>query len=990
MTLLAMLCFAGNVTAEETVVGTYAMTIQPTTMAGEKTQATATIKVEVKNDGDNYWVVEAGETNYFKGQKAPFTYNAETKLATFAQTCVGSTTDAAFAETPHLWSAAFVYNAAGFTEPQPEYAATFDTETGFVFGEDGGLAWYGSDSETTFNPASVYAAFYVLSDVKKGDTSIEGSWDFTLNGHYQGAESLGQIKEAFKATVNGSTVTFASTGSPYNIVGELTSPTTITFGKALVGSAASVNVLWQVPYVNANGANELEALAEGEAITATYDAAAGTITFPANSGLKYGYFNNETNVLNYWADAFDFVSAAKAAEYTVIGTYTMNIRPTTTTGDKSQPVAEIEVEVRNSGDNYWMVEVSKTNYFKGQTIPFTYNAETKFATFTAFYAGEFNENYTWFSAFVYDGFTTELQPTYGVTFKPTTGFEFPANAGLGWFVTTSAEDFDAQEVYTAFYVLPAGEGNATIEGEWNFTLNGHYQGSYSLGQFNDTFNATQNGNTITFTSAGGKYNIVGTVTSPTTITLSKTLVGSAETVYGLWQVPYVNAAGTDNIDELTEEESIIIDYDAATGTITFPANSGLKYGYFNNTTGELSYWEDAYDFVSATKVADYAVVGTYTMNIQPTTTEGEKVQSVVEITVEVRNSNNNYTMVEVSNTNYFKSEVIPFTYNSNTELAQFTAAYAGNFADNAVWFSAFIFNGSVAEPQENYGVTFKPETGFEFPKDAGLGWFVTTSAEDFDAQEVYSAFYVLPVGGGNEEVADVRTWDFTKWSEETVANLKADAAQGTDTGWSDDEKNDGTNMDATAGNCFWAITTPNENGELLANGVVIEELKGLVFGANVSNRGMAIAVNYPSTSLGTYHGPAYLWLGGANKQFFTIPAVAGGATIKMGIESHKNTDARGVNLLVNGESIGEFKPTTYEEYTWTVPAGEAVDVVVDNTNGCHIYFITVTAEGAADAITTTTVKTQREDGAIYNLQGQKVEKAVKGLYIINGKKVIIK
>ena len=44
-----------------------------------------------------------------------------------------------------------------------------------------------------------------------------------------------------------------------------------------------------------------------------------------------------------------------------------------------------------------------------------------------------------------------------------------------------------------------------------------------------------------------------------------------------------------------------------------------------------------------------------------------------------------------------------------------------------------------------------------------------------------------------------------------------------------------------------------EGGELTANGEVIEELKGLQFGATFAgNRSLAIAVNYPTTSLGTY------------------------------------------------------------------------------------------------------------------------------------------
>lgn len=239
--------------------------------------------------------------------------------------------------------------------------------------------------------------------------------------------------------------------------------------------------------------------------------------------------------------------------------------------------------------------------------------------------------------------------------------------------------------------------------------------------------------------------------------------------------------------------------------------------------------------------------------------------------------------------------------------------------------------------------------------------------------------------GGGEVATGVRTWDFTNWSAETVANLRADAAQGYTEGWSDVEKNGDTEPTETSkDNCFWSVNTPNEKGELSANGVVIEELKGLVFGANVNNRGLAIAVNYP-VALSTYHGPAYLWLGGANKQFFTIPAVAGGSTIKMGVESHKTTDARGVDLLVNGSSIGQFTPTTYDEYTWTIPAGEAVDVVVDNTNGCHIYFIEV-----ADATSIQEVVKVINNGVVYNLAGQKVDENYKGVVIKNGKKMLQK
>ena len=181
-----------------------------------------------------------------------------------------------------------------------------------------------------------------------------------------------------------------------------------------------------------------------------------------------------------------------------------------------------------------------------------------------------------------------------------------------------------------------------------------------------------------------------------------------------------------------------------------------------------------------------------------------------------------------------------------------------------------------------------------------------------------------------------------------MANLKADAAASKVSGWSDVEKK----ADAEAGadpteiskdKCFWA--TFSEGGELKANGVAIKELAGLQFNADyLAARSLAIAVDYPTTSLGSYAGGAYLWLGGSKKACFTIPAVAAGAKITIEAESHKPTDARGVALyagsVADENKIGDsFTPTTKATYTWTVD--KATDVVVYNTNGCHIYKLTV-------------------------------------------------
>ncbi|MCR5817959.1 MAG: hypothetical protein K6F89_02515 [Prevotella sp.] len=248
------------------------------------------------------------------------------------------------------------------------------------------------------------------------------------------------------------------------------------------------------------------------------------------------------------------------------------------------------------------------------------------------------------------------------------------------------------------------------------------------------------------------------------------------------------------------------------------------------------------------------------------------------------------------------------------------------------------------------------------------------------------------------------TWNFTKWSEATVANLKAEAAKGMTEGlWSDAEKADGSaaTMEISKDNCFWQVGTSAADGEeLTANGEVIAELKGLKFKNNKA-RSLAIAVNYGDCTsangdgFGPYYGASYLWLGSKNVEYFTIPAVLGGTTIKMGVESHKLNDARGVQLFAgetelkdaNGDAVAA--PTTYTEQTWVVPEGKNYDIVVKNTNGCHIYFID--AEQDPMNVGISAVKnSDRLNGVIYNLNGQKVNKAQKGLYIIDGKKMFVK
>ena len=229
------------------------------------------------------------------------------------------------------------------------------------------------------------------------------------------------------------------------------------------------------------------------------------------------------------------------------------------------------------------------------------------------------------------------------------------------------------------------------------------------------------------------------------------------------------------------------------------------------------------------------------------------------------------------------------------------------------------------------------------------------------------AMLVMLALSANAQETYRKSWDFTKWSAKTVENLKAESAKGPSTGaWSDVEKTSATEpTEKSKDNCFWEVTAQGDASvgtTIMANGEAISELEGLLY-TNRTSRSLAIAVNYTepdaSSGFGPYHGASYLWFGGSKKNYFVIPHVAPGTTIKMGVESHKLTDARGVQLYIgfgtsgtqlmgpDGNAVGA--PTEYQDQEWVVPTDAAdepnedgtYNIQIYNTNGCHIYYITV-------------------------------------------------
>ena len=113
----------------------------------------------------------------------------------------------------------------------------------------------------------------------------------------------------------------------------------------------------------------------------------------------------------------------------------------------------------------------------------------------------------------------------------------------------------------------------------------------------------------------------------------------------------------------------------------------------------------------------------------------------------------------------------------------------------------------------------------------------------------------------------------------------------------------------------------------------------------------------------------------------TFADVTGNKLVGSATES---TNLEGVNCMIVSALDGKFHPCS----GGTLAAGKAYLDVDPSELGANAKLAIEEIDSDPTAISE--VKAQESNGAIYNLQGVRVEKAQKGIYIMNGKKVIFK
>ena len=81
-------------------------------------------------------------------------------------------------------------------------------------------------------------------------------------------------------------------------------------------------------------------------------------------------------------------------------------------------------------------------------------------------------------------------------------------------------------------------------------------------------------------------------------------------------------------------------------------------------------------------------------------------------------------------------------------------------------------------------------------------------------------------------------------------------------------------------------------------------------------------------------------------------------------------------------------PTIYTVQTWIVP--ETADIIVANTNGCHIYFIEATVATDDQTAIKEHVSQHPANSQYVDLMGRKVVHPSKGIYVRNGRKIVVR
>ena len=200
-----------------------------------------------------------------------------------------------------------------------------------------------------------------------------------------------------------------------------------------------------------------------------------------------------------------------------------------------------------------------------------------------------------------------------------------------------------------------------------------------------------------------------------------------------------------------------------------------------------------------------------------------------------------------------------------------------------------------------------------------------------------------------------KTWDFREgFSTKTVNALKADQEEFGDSKYWRNYESDAAKADEQH---FWNASADFKNADKQActhnggNEKTIDELEGLKFTSSTAAKKVVItyagtqADNEGSPNGKFPYGTSYIWINGKSEKIeFDVNC---GQQIRIGVESHSNSQDRGISIASSNGSLtlesGNPTPTFFNECVWTLDGSpsDVSTITLTTTNGCHIYYIIV-------------------------------------------------
>lgn len=550
-----------------------------------------------------------------------------------------------------------------------------------------------------------------------------------------------------------------------------------------------------------------------------------------------------------------------------------------------------------------------------------------------------------------------------------------------------------------------------LKEDYTFTISQLGTGIRLNGFIVGTLNATYDQFTGQITCTGNKNGVI--VGSSLSIYMNNATDGMADTdVASSTNYPLVFQLSEDG-QTITIPDLVLREY----------SEDQVFAEYLNVYAGTAPYVPGGGDEGDGDDLGDYTVVGTYEWSIIPTDITGQKLNNV-SIQVEVRapeTENGYYYIAEKGSGNYFNGFNIPVSTATSGYLT-FNQAYAGQIDGDYIWFSPWTYNSSftMTEPNETLAVKFDAASGFDFQENQGLGWFSGSSqtASDFSPEDLFSGFYVVPavasVSIANPQVV-VEGNEVTLSVEATLTDITADDIAG----WSlkltaiedeedEDEGDDGTETLADAETLELAAT--------YNNGVVTATLTNQPAGEYYYQVVLVLTTENNETLTSNIEEFRY------EIEEVTTPALE--ITDAKVTDVMENADGTCSISIAFGLEFNDIEATEVESleatFNYVDPETEAAEtvfaevesdengyaVVLDNMPaGEYTLTFTVTAYGENETELATSGEVTLiidssaiqginavglENGVYYNLQGVPVANPQNGIFILNGKKVVIR